>query len=126
VAALEFFCLLHLDRFHSIGLLFAPMLARAAMVVLAVGSRAARTDGRQVKFAPEVTFNEFALASAATFAAVSLAADFLGLVLVLATAVLTVALRVFFHWRFGGIDRTAVHGACQATELAVLAILAAF
>jgi hypothetical protein len=126
LAVLELFCLLHLDRFRSIGMLSAPMLAHCAMVVLAVGSRAARMDGKQVKFAPAVTFNEFALASAATFAVVFLAADFLGLLLVLATAALTVALRVIFHLRLGGVDSLSLHAGAQATEIVVLAILAAF
>lgn len=126
IVLLELFCLVHLDRFRSIGLLFAPMLARCAMVVLAVGAREARADGRQVKFAPDVRFNEFALASTITFALVFFAAEFLGLVLVLATAALAIGLRVFFHRWLGGIDRTALDAGCEATQLVTLALLAAF
>jgi adenosylcobinamide-GDP ribazoletransferase len=126
VVVAELGCLLHLDRFRIIGLLFVPMLARCAMVVLAVGSRAARMDGRQVKFAPEVRFNEFALASTMTFAAVFLATEFLGFLLVLASAALTIGMRVFFHRWLGGVERTTLHAGCEAVQLLGWALLAAF
>jgi adenosylcobinamide-GDP ribazoletransferase len=126
VLGAELVCLLHLDRFRLVGLLFVPMLARCAMVALAVGSRAARADGRQMKFAPEVLFNEFALASTFTFAAVFLSTEFLGFLLVVASAVLIIGLRVFFHRWLGGVDRTTLHAGCEAVQLLGWALLAAF
>jgi adenosylcobinamide-GDP ribazoletransferase len=126
ILLLELFCLVHLDRLRSIGLLFAPMLGRCAMVVLAVGSRQARADGRRTKLAPAIGFNHFAVASTLTFAVVFLVAEFLGLLLVLACAALTIGLRVFFHWWFGGVERTTLAAGCEAVQLLVLALLAAF
>ena len=73
------------DGGRVIALLFAPMLSRCSMVVIATGSREARSDGKQMKFSRELTFREFGIASTITFAVVFLTAHFLGLVLVLAT-----------------------------------------
>jgi cobalamin synthase len=124
VALLEILCLWRLDRFRPIGLLFAPLLAHCSIVVMAVGSRAARGDSRRVKFAPGVTFREFALASTGTFAAVFLLTEFLGLLLVLFTAVLVVGLRLFFHRWLDGVNRAVLGAACELTQLGVLALLA--
>jgi cobalamin synthase len=114
-----------LDRFRVVGLAFAPVLGCCSMVVLAVGSRAARADGRRLKFAPEVTFREFGLATAATFAGLFLAAEFLGLLLILATAASTIAARVFFHRCIDGVNETAVLATAEAVQLLILALLVA-
>jgi adenosylcobinamide-GDP ribazoletransferase len=126
IALVELACFLALDRFRTVALIFVPMLGRSAMVVLAVGSRAAREDQRQVKFAPGLGFNEFALASTIAFALIFLSTEFLGLLLVLGTAGLTVGLRVLFHRWLGGINMTATGAACEATQLMGLVLLAAF
>lgn len=123
---LELACINELDRFRAVALVFAPMLGRSAMVVLAVGSRAARDDERQVKFAPGLGFNEFALASTLAFAVIFLGTEFLGLLLVLATAGVTIALRVLFHRWIGGVNATACGAACETTQLVIFALLAAF
>lgn len=125
VLAAELTVLCLLDRFRFAGLAFAPLLASCSMVVLAVGSRAARADGRRVKFAPAVTFREFAVASTATFALVFLTSEFLGLLLVLATAAFTIAARVFFHRWIDGVNETALLATGEATQLVILALLAA-
>jgi len=125
VAAAEFALLCALSRFRLAGLAFAPLLGSCAMVVLAVGSRAARADGRRLKFAPEVGFMEFGAASAATFALVSLTSEFLGLLLVLSTAVVTVGARVFFHRWLDGVNDTAMLATGEAVQLLTLALLAA-
>lgn len=126
VAAVELVCLCQLDRFRAIGLLFAPMLARCSMVVLAVGSRAARLDGRRTKFAPGLTFNEFAVASVLTFSIIFLTSEFLGLLLVLSAAFLTIGLRVLFHRWLDGIDTTLLDATCEVSTLATLTLLLLF
>jgi cobalamin synthase len=115
VAVVELIFLCELDRFRSIGLLFAPTLAHCSMVVLAVGSRAARLDGRRIKFAPGLTFNEFAVASVLTFSVIFLTSEFLGLLLVLSAAFLTV-----------GVNATVLDATCEVSTLATLALLALF
>jgi cobalamin synthase len=126
VLALEIAALAALDRFRPIGLIFAPVLGCCSMVVLAVGSRAARSDGRRLKFAPAVTFREFGLASTATFALVFLSTEFLGLLLVLATAAFTITARVFFHRWLDGVNETVMLATGEMTQLLILALLAAF
>jgi cobalamin synthase len=124
--AVEILVLHALDRFRPVGLVFAPVLGCCSMVVLAVGSRAARADGRRVKYAPAVTFREFGLASTATFALIFLTTEFLGLLLVLATAAFTIAARVFFHRRLDGVNDTTMLATAEATQLLVLTLLASF
>jgi cobalamin synthase len=125
VLAAELGVLVGLARFRLVGLAFAPVLGCCSMVVLAVGSRAARADGRQLKFAPEVTFREFGIATTATFALLFLTTEFLGLLLVLTTAAFTVAARVGWHRSIGGVNATALLATAEATQLLVLAVLAA-
>ena len=125
VVVAEVFVLSALDRFRMMGLALAPVLGWCSIVVLAVGSRAARADGRRLKFAPEVTFREFGLATAATFAVVLLTAEFLGLLLVLATAVFTIAARVCFHRWIDGVNETALLATAEAVQILMLALLVA-
>lgn len=126
IALIELACLCQLDRFRLVGLLFAPTLARCSMVVLAVGSRAARLDGRRRKFAPDLTFNEFALASVLTFSIIFLTSEFLGLLLVLGAALLTIGLRVLFHRWLDGVTPTILDAACEVSTLATLGLLLLF
>lgn len=125
-AGFELFLLCELDRFRPFGLLFAPTLGYCSMVVLAVGSRAARPDGRRVKFAPSLTFNEFAVASTLTFAVIFLTSEFLGLLLVLCAASLSVGLRVLFHHWLGGVNTTVLDAASEISTFVTLALLASF
>lgn len=124
IALAEIGVLCLIERFRIVGLAFAPVLGCCSMVVMAVGSRAARADGRRLKFAPSVTFREFGLASTATFAVVFLSTEFLGLLLVLATAAFTIGARVFFHRWIDGVNDTALLATGEATQLMVLALLA--
>ena len=125
VVAAEAVALSALGRYRIVGLLAAPVLGCCSMVVLVVGSRAARADGRRVKFAPAVTFREFGLATTATFAVLFWATDFLGLLLMVATAVCTIAARVGWHRWWGGVDETAVLATSEAIQCVVLLLLAA-
>lgn len=124
VLAAEIGVLCALDRLRLPGLALAPVLGCCSMVVLAVGSRAARADGRRLKFAPDVTFREFAVASVATFALLFLTTEFLGLLLVLATAAFTIAARVFFHRWIDGVNDTVILATGEAVQLMILALLA--
>ena len=84
------------------------------------------SDGRRVKFAPDTTFREFAVASTLTFAVIFIATESLGLVLVLATAALIIGLRSLFHRWLDGINDTVMDATCELTQLVTLAILALF
>ncbi len=115
-----------IDTARVVALLFAPMLARCAMVVIATGSREARDDDKQVKFSRELTFREFGIASTATFAVVLLTTHFLGMLLVLASGLLTIGLRLLVHYARGGVDRSGLHACGEVVQLATLAIIALF
>jgi cobalamin synthase len=125
LAGLEVWLVDAQGRYRPVGLLFAPLLGCCSLVVLAVGAREARADGRRVKFAPLVTFREFGVASTATFALIFLTTEFLGLLLILYAAALSLAARVGLHrWR-GGVDDTTLRASGAAIELMVLALLVA-
>ncbi len=125
VFALAVLLVSSIDRGRAVALLYAPMLARCAMVVIATGSRQARADGVQVKFSRELSFREFGIASTLTFAVVFLTTHFLGLLLVLATGFLTIGMRLLIHWLRGGVDRDSLHGVGEAIQMIVLALIAA-
>lgn len=123
---LEVWLVAHLDRLRPVGLLFAPALGVWSMVVLGFGSRAARADGRRGKFAEQVTFTEFAIASVATFAFVFWLTQFLGIVLVCAAAMATMTVRLTLHARLDGVPHAALGATWQLVALVTLAVLAAF
>jgi cobalamin synthase len=126
VLALELLCLIQLDRLRFVGLAAAPLLGRWSMVVMAVGSRAARADGRRYKFDPQVTFRELGVTSTVTFALLFAATGFLGVVLVLSVAAAVVGLRTWLHHRLHGITCASLGAACELAQLITLALLAPF
>lgn len=102
------------------ALLFAPMLARWAMVVLAVGARDAAAPARKLN--PAITFHEFALTSVFTCAVVFTAAEAFGILLVVCVAALALALRVLQHRRPGGTSWPLLLASAELVELLVLGI----
>ena len=106
------------------ALLFAPLLARWALVVLATGVRDAAAPGR--KFNPAITFREFALASVFAFAAIFAIAEAFGILLVVGAAALTLGLRVAVHRWAGGVSWRFLLACVEAIEAFVLAVCALF
>lgn len=123
IAAGETHFLASLDDFRGIALLFTPMLGHCAMVVTATGSRRARLDERVQKFSPTLTFREFGIASTATFAIVFLTTDFLGLLMVMLTGLLTIGLRLLLHYRFGGITTVSLAAVGEIVQWSLIAAL---
>ncbi|MFQ5666705.1 MAG: hypothetical protein ACE5I7_09765 [Candidatus Binatia bacterium] len=115
-------CLAVTTGLRPAALLFAPTLARWAMVVLAVGAREAQHPGR--KFNGAITFHQFAWTSVFSFAVVFVTAEALGIIVVVCTAAMTLGLRLLFHHRAGGVswDMLLAGGAC--IETCVLALFA--
>lgn len=107
---------------RPVALLFAPLLARWALVVLATGVRDATAPGR--KFNPAITFREFALASVFTFAAVFAVAEAFGILLVVTAAALTLGLRIAVHRWAGGVSWRFLLACVEAIEAFVLAVCA--
>lgn len=102
------------------ALLFAPLLARWAMVVLAVGARDAAAPARKLNAA--ITFREFALTSVFTCAVVFTVAEAFGILLVVGVAALTLGLRLWQHQRLGGTAWRRLLASAELVELLVLAI----
>jgi len=123
VLGAEITCLSELVSWRPVGLLFAPLLGRWSMVVLAVGARAARADGRRVKFAPGVTFREFGWASTVTFAIVFGVAEFVGVLLGAAAAALSVGTRVALHRWLDGVTEAMLDALCALVELGTIVLL---
>ena len=102
------------------ALLFAPMLGRWSMVVLAVGARDAAAPGR--KFNPAISFREFALTSVFALAVVFTLAEAIGILVVLCVAGLTLVLRLLAHRDGRGISWPFLLLSAEAVEAMVLAI----
>ncbi len=125
VVAGELALLSALQSSRGLGLVFAPLLGRWSMVVLAVGSREARADGRRLKFAPEVTFREFGWASTITFAIVLGVSEFLGVLLAVGAAIASVGARVGLHRWLDGVSITTLDASCEAVQLLTIGLLVA-
>jgi len=108
---------------QSLALCFAPLLGSWAIVVMAVGTRDASSPSR--KLAPAVLFNEFALASLLTLAAVFSIADGLGILLGVVAATLTVGLRLLLHRAIGGVSLAWLVHTAMLIELATVWIFVA-
>ena len=104
------------------ALLFAPLLARWALVVLATGVRDAAAPGR--KFNPAITFREFALASVFSFAAVFAVAEAFGILIVVGVAALTLGLRLLVHRWVGGVSWRFLLACVEGIEVFVLGLCA--
>ncbi|MFI5366787.1 MAG: adenosylcobinamide-GDP ribazoletransferase [Candidatus Binatia bacterium] len=102
-------------------LLFAPMLARWTMVVLAVGARDAAAPSRKLNAA--ITFREFALTSVFTCAVIFTVAEAFGILLVVGVAALTLGLRLLQHRRPGGTSWPLLLASAELVELLVLGIV---
>ena len=102
------------------ALLFAPMLARWAMVVLAVGARDAAAPSRKLNAG--ITFREFALTSVFTCTVVFTIAEAFGILLVVGVAALTLTLRLLQHRQPGGTSWPLLQASVELVEVLVLGI----
>lgn len=110
------------EQIRVLAVLLPPMLGRWSMVVLAHGSREAMASGEPRRFDPAVGFREFAVASVITFLVAFAAGEALGLVVVIVIAALTVALRLYFHRRLGGVNEHSLGAIAEITETVALLI----
>jgi adenosylcobinamide-GDP ribazoletransferase len=108
------------------ALMLAPVLGRWAVVVLAYGAKPIRagSDNRFIVTMGRVTFREFGWASVMAFAISFSVAEALGLIAVVAAAVLATALRLLAHRWFGGVSGDMLGAAVELVEAVVLATIA--
>ncbi|HVN87121.1 MAG TPA: adenosylcobinamide-GDP ribazoletransferase [Candidatus Binatia bacterium] len=121
---LQAWSLAKLVHLRALALLFAPLLSCWSMVVLVHGSRAARTDGRQVKYASEVGFHEFALTSVFTFGLVFSLAEATGIFIGACVGAAIVLVRVGYHRWLSGVTDAVVAAGAEATFTLVLVLAA--
>ncbi len=121
VMAAKAACLAAAVAARTTTLLFAPLLGRWAMVVLATGARAAAAPDR--KFNPAVTFREFAITSVFTFAVIFAIADGAGILLVAGTAGVTLGVRLLLHRWCGGVSWRLLLVSAEAIEITVLLLV---
>ena len=110
-------------RLRPAALLFAPMLARWCMVVLATGARDAHTPSQ--KFNSGVSFREFALTSVFTCAVVFSLTEAVGILVVVCVAALTLGLRLLLHRWPGGVSWPLLQASAELIETLTVVLFAA-
>jgi len=107
---------------RTAALLYAPMLARWAMVVLAFGSHAARPDGLGNAMVRSIKFREFGTATVVALWIVLAQAGARGLVAILVVAATTIGCRILVHARLGGVTGDVLGAIGEVVEALVLAV----
>jgi cobalamin synthase len=103
------------------ALLYAPMLGRWAMIVLAFGSLRARAG--ESALGRGMTFREFGLGSVFALLVTLATVAARGLVAILVLAVVTVAARIAAHRRWGGVSDDVAAAGSELGEAVALVIL---
>ncbi len=106
---------------RAAALLYAPMLARWSMVVLAFGSHPAGPEGAGRALVQDVRFREFGVATVGALWLVLANTAARGLVAILALALATIACRIFVHARLGGVGGDLLGAIVEINETLVLA-----
>jgi cobalamin synthase len=120
---LKWLCLSQMHAARPAALLFAPLLGRWCIVVMATGARDAAAPGRKLNSG--ITFREFALTSVIAGSILMTLAQFLGLVVFACVGGIVLGLRLVVHRWPGGVSWPLLLGSSQIVELLVLALLAA-
>lgn len=104
------------------ALLYAPMLARWAMVVLAFGSHAARPDGLGQAMVSTIKFREFGIATVTALWLMLANTAARGLLAILVVAAVTIGCRILAHARLGGVTGDVLGAIGELNEALVLAV----
>ncbi len=116
--------LLSLSNGRGLALLFAPLLGRWSLVVLAIGARSAGAAGR--KFNPAISFREFGWTSVLTGAVLAACADAVGILIFVGAAALALVMRLFCHRVLGGVSWRVLCACVHTVETLLLAAFLAF
>jgi len=110
---------------RTAALILAGMLGRWAMVVQCYGGAPAAGSGEAARLVGRARLREFGWASAIAFAATLATLDAIGLLVLLAATLTTIALRVAAYRRAGGVSGPLLDVSLELVETAVLLVLAA-
>jgi adenosylcobinamide-GDP ribazoletransferase len=113
------------DRARVLALPLACMLGRWAVVVQCYGGRPADVLDPAADLVGRARLREFGWASAVTFAATLASLDAIGLVVLLAATLTTVAVRILAYRRRGGVTGPLLGATTEVVETTVLLVLAA-
>ena len=113
------------DGGRAVGLVLAAMLGRWAMVVQCYGGSPAPGSGLAGQVVGRARLREFGWASAAAFATTLAVLDAIGLVVLLAATLTTIAIRVAAYRRAGGVGCAVLGVSLELVEAVVLLVLAA-
>jgi cobalamin synthase len=113
------------DGGRAVGLVLAAMLGRWAVVVQCYGGTAAPGSGPAGQVVGRARLREFGWASAAAFATTLAALDAIGLVVLLAATLTTIAIRLAAYRRAGGVSGAVLGVSLELVEAVVLLVLAA-
>jgi adenosylcobinamide-GDP ribazoletransferase len=106
------------------GLVLAPMIGRAAILVSALGAKAARSEGLGASFVAALEPAHVAVAGVFTAAAALVLAGFAGLSACLLAALAAGGVRQIAAERFGGLTGDVLGAAGEIGEIVALAALA--
>ncbi|MFN8545132.1 MAG: adenosylcobinamide-GDP ribazoletransferase [Candidatus Binatia bacterium] len=104
------------------GLVLAPMLGRWAIAVQCYGTPSPHARGTAAAMIGRAGFREFGIASVVALG-LTQEVGFVGVLLALAAALVTVAVRVLVHRRLGGFTGRLLWAAGELVEAAVLVLL---
>lgn len=110
------------DPNRFVGVLIPPMIGRWAIVALAHRAQSAPPEGKA--FDPGNTPRELVIASVFGALVVLAAASALGLLVLIVAALATVALRLYFDRRLGGITPQGLDAAAETVETLTLIVFA--
>lgn len=106
------------------ALLFAPMLGRWALVIVAFSARLARVGAAGPRFEAGITFREFGWASVIAVGAALVFLEAVGLVVALGAAAVSVVLRLVWHRWLGGLNPATFRASGEIVEVAALMLFA--
>jgi hypothetical protein len=109
---------------RTVALVVAPMLARWASVVQCYGGTALPQATGLAALAGRARFREFAIASVTALGAMLAVLDAVGLAVVVACALVTLAVRLVAYRTRGGIDDGAMNATSALVETSALVLLA--
>lgn len=125
VLLLKYQALVNISADKWQALLFFPMLARFSQVLLTVGAKRARQDGLGSVFIDGAGKMQLIIAAMVTITAGGLLLGGRGLACVGACCMATMALKVWFHRRLGGITGDIIGCTSELNEILCLLMLIA-
>jgi adenosylcobinamide-GDP ribazoletransferase len=130
VAAIAFLLILKVRSFDLLsdyrfaGILLPPMIGRAAIVALAHRARAAAGDSEGEQFDRVISQRELAVACGFAAIVTIVVAGALGLLVAIVATLATIALRVYFDRRLGGVTGHTLDAAAETIETLTLVVFA--